>query len=200
MKRSTLLIAVLSLAVCLASAAVITAQTTPTTPTTGGQNLDVNAILQALGLGGNLLDTGTGTGTGTGTDTGTGTPTTQPSGPTETPPSIVENQFTTTGSAALQARAPGLFIQHARAVQDGSVTLTGDAVDDPGFAETLTTDISNVVLNTWSGIFSSINTFLGALGGFGGVDSGGTGTTGTIPNAATSGQGTTTPISRVLPN
>ncbi len=63
--------------------------------------------------------------------------TTQPGGVTRQP--IVQNQFTTTSGGALQARAPGIYVQQGIRVQTGEFDpFTGDAVREPGFiAETV---------------------------------------------------------------
>jgi hypothetical protein len=44
---------------------------------------------------------------------------------------IVSNQFTTTTGSALQARRPGIYVQNGIAVQEGELTIPGDATPTP---------------------------------------------------------------------
>ncbi len=165
-------------------------------PTTGTQP-DINQLLQQFGP---LLGL-TGTTTGTTTDT-TGTTTTTPTDGTTTPPTdgtdgtgpqptIITDQFTTVTGGALQARRPGLMIQRAIAVQSGSAMPSGAGpADEPSFFRETFDMIALDFIDMLTNLLSSLN-ILGSLDGTG---SPGTGSGSTIPNAATSGQGTTVPI------
>jgi hypothetical protein len=172
----------------------VSAQTTDTTTTP-----DLNQLLQQFGglfgLGGTTgitttpsttdTTTGTTTDTTTGTDTGTGMGT----GPQ---PTIIGNRFTTTTGGALGLRRPGLMIQHSFAVQNGTETIPGDFVDTPSFARATVDEIALNFLDTISSLIQSLN-LLGSAGDIfnPGGSGGGVGFTG----AATTGGGTTTPIS-----
>jgi hypothetical protein len=86
--------------------------------------------------------------------------TTQPSGETRQP--IVDNQFTTTSGGALQARAPGNYIQQGIQVQTGAFDpFTGDAVQEPGFIretiELIIEDFFDILIS----LVDSLNTLVG---------------------------------------
>lgn len=166
--------------------------TTPTTPTTTAQP-DLNQLLQQFGPLLGLTGTTTGITTqsdGTGTTTQPATPPTAEEGGPQ--PTIVGNQFTTTTGGALLARRPGLMTQRAMAVQSGAVELQGNFVDEPSWFIETRNDITDILFDTANGIVSALN----ALFAFDNplTPGGSTGGTTTIPNAATSGGGTTTPI------
>lgn len=170
---------------------------TASAQTTTNQQIDLNAILQSLGgLGnlGDLIGNGTGTTTGGTTTGGTttgGTTTDGSTGTTTGAPSIVGNQFTTTSGGALQDRAPGLFIQQAIGVQNGSVELSGNGpAVEPNFFRDTAQGVFDEILNSINDIITAINAGLGAITGLPG-----SGGTPTIINPATTGTGTTTPIS-----
>lgn len=172
--------------------ATASAQTTQPT-----QGVDLNAIIQSLGgLGGlsDLFGNGTGTTTGGTTTGGTttgGTTTGGGTGTTTGAPAIVGNQFTTTSGSALQARSPGLFIQQAIGVQNGTVELSGEGeAVEPNFFRDTAQGVFDEILNSINEIITAINAGLGAITGLPG-----SGGTPTIINPATTGTGTTTPIS-----
>lgn len=172
---------------------------TTSAQTTTNQQVDLNAILQSLGgIGGlsGLIGNGTTGGTTTGgtttggTTTG-GTTTDGSTGTTTGAPSIVGNQFTTTSGGALQDRAPGLFIQQAIGVQNGTVELSGNGpAVEPNFFRDTAQGVFDEILKSINDIITAINTGLGAITGLPG-----SGGTPTIINPATTGTGTTTPIS-----
>lgn len=172
----------------------VSAQTTDTTSTT---TPDLNQLLQQFGglfgLGGTTgITTTPSTTTGTTTDTTTGTTTGTETG-TGPQPTIIGNQFTTTTGGALGLRRPGLMIQHSFAVQNGTEMIPGDFVDTPSFARATVDEIALNFLDTISSLIQSLN-LLGSAGDIfnpGGSPGGSGGFTG----AATTGGGTTTPIS-----
>lgn len=190
-KLSKLIPAIAVIALIMSS--VVTAQTTTTTT---GQP-DINQLLQQfgplLGLGGTTTGV---TPTTTPTD-GTTTPptTTPPTGGDGTgpQPTIVTNQFTTTTGGALGARRPGLMIQRAIAVQSGSVVPSGNYTSEPGWVGQTIEDIGLTVVDTFSGLIDAFGALLG-IGDIFDPGNGGTGGGNTLPNAATTGGGTTTPI------
>jgi hypothetical protein len=123
-------------------------------------------------------DTGTGTGTGTRQPTITG-----------------ETQFNTTSGGALALRRPGIYIQNAMSVQGATNEfIDGSAVEQPDsfYKETFDT-IALGVIDQFTSLIESLNLLSGLAGGIPGIG-GGTGGTSTIPNAATTGAGTTTTI------
>jgi len=104
---------------------------------------------------------------------------------------IVENQFTTTTGGALQARAPGNYIQQAVAVQEGELIIPGEVPDDtPWVRETFDllflqfVDIIIQLVETVTG-FVGGNPLAGLLGSSG--DSLG----GLLSNPLTGGTGST---------
>ncbi|MEK6644216.1 MAG: hypothetical protein AABZ08_09920 [Planctomycetota bacterium] len=192
-RRTMLFHAAFIIGIALAATPAI-AQTT----TTQTQQIDINAILQSLGgLGalsglGGLTGTTTGGTTTGGTTTGGTTTGGTTTGTSTTAPGIIGNQFTTTSGGALGARRPGLFIQQAIALQNGTVELAGTGpVVEPNFFRDTAQAISEEVLAVINDLINTVNTGLGVLSGIGT----GTGGTPTIINPATTGTGTTTPIS-----
>ncbi len=163
--------------------------------TTDTGSVDVNQLLEQFGplLGLNDVTSGITT-----TPDGTGTTTTQPAPTpgdgTGPQPTIVENQFTTTSGGALQARAPGLMVQRALAVQTGEVTLEGNATSEPGWVGQTLEDIGMAVIETISGIVTSISGLFDFSDIFDPGSGGGSGGGNQLPNGATTGGGTTTPI------
>lgn len=158
------------------------------------QTGDLTQLLQTFGgLGGlqNLLGGTTGTTTTNTTGTTNQVTTTQPVGDSQ--PTIVSNQFTTTSSGALNERAPGLMVKRSIAVQTGEVEIPGEVTEEVSFFRDTFNKVLDQTLGTISDALTAINTLLGTAAG-GGVNGGGS-TIGTIPNAATTGQGTSTPIS-----
>ena len=159
------------------------AQVTGTTP-------DFSTLLEQFG---SLF--GTGTGTTTQPTTPITPPTTsQPGTGSGTRQPLATDQFNMTGRAALSARAPGIWIQNAQAVQSGETDFfTGGVDTSDGFIKTT---IDTILLD----ILDSVSTFLTGLDfltGSGLPDLGGTpgtGGLGTIPNSTTTGAGTNTPI------
>jgi len=162
-------------------------------------NTDINQLIDQItgggfdptsipGVTGTTTDTGTddgtGTGDGSGTDGGTGAP-------TERVPQVVGNQFTTVQGGSLQARRPGLWIQQGIAFRaTGEPALSGDVPNEPSFFKETLLLMFEEVVNSINDFFDTINlglAFDDILGG------GGSGLT-PIPNAATTGQGTSTPI------
>jgi len=105
---------------------------------------------------------------------------------------IVENQFSTTTSLALQARQPGNMVQQGLAEVNGGLdVLVGDADPQPGFIFDTFQQIFLSITDALNNLISTLN--LGfALGGIGGPGSGDGGLT--FDGAVTSGQGTTTPL------
>lgn len=157
------------------------------------QTGDLTQLLQTFGgLGGlqNLLGGTTGTTGTTGTGTTGQVTTTQPVGDSQ--PTIVSNQFTTTSSGALNERAPGLMVKRAIGVQTGDVEIPGEVTEEVSFFRDTFNKVLDQTLGTISDALTAINTLLGTAVG-GGVGNG-SGTVGRIPNAATTGQGTSTPI------
>ena len=167
--------------------------------TTGGlggllQGVDLTQLggLQTLldQLQGNGIVTDTGTGTG-------GTTTTQPSDGTR-PPTIVENQFTTTSTEALQARAPGGWIQAAQGLQTGTTEFSGgNGETEQGFFGETFDLMLDAVFDNINLILTGVDAFVSSLSGNPGVNPGGGGTVPGLTNAATTGQGTQTPIQRL---
>jgi hypothetical protein len=140
-------------------------------------------------------------GTGTGTTTQPSTPTTPPTtsqpggGSGGRAPTIAQNQFNMTGRTALNARAPGTWIQNAQQAQtDDPEFFTGEGVDtSDGFIKTTLDTIALDVINMFTDLINGLN----FLSGFGDLLPGGTpgtGGLGTIPNPTTTGAGTNTPI------
>jgi len=174
----------------------VSGQTTTTGTTTSQPTL--NQILQSLGgLGslGNLgqLTSGTTTGTTTGT---TGTTTTQPSGGRQ--PAIITNQFNTTQSGSLQARAPGLMVQQGIAEHNGTLTITGQPEQEDWLKQTGQM-IALAIVQEVQGVLTTINTGIASLSGFNvasGSGSSSGSTSSTITNPATTGAGTSTPIDK----
>lgn len=156
------------------------------------QPADVSQLLQSLGgLGGlqSLLGGTTGTTTTDTTGTTNQVTTTQPAGDSQ--PTIVSNQFTTTSSGALNERAPGLMVKRAIGVQTGDVEIPGEVTEEVSFFRDTFNKVLDKTLGTISDALTAINTLLATAAG-GGVNGGST--IGTIPNAATTGQGISTPI------
>ncbi|MBI5765259.1 MAG: hypothetical protein HZA51_17240 [Planctomycetes bacterium] len=189
-----------AVAVVIPAFTIATASAQTTTPQQT-QQVDLNAILQSLGgLGGlgGLIGNGTGTtggtttgGTTTGGTTTGGTTTGGATGTSTSAPSIVGNQFTTTSGGALQARSPGLFIKQAIGVQNGTVELSGEGeAVEPNFFRDTAQGVFDEILKSINDIITAINTGLGVITGLPG-----SGGTPTIINPATTGTGTTTPIS-----
>lgn len=138
------------------------------------------------GLTGTIpTDTGTGTDDGTDPDNGNGAP-------TERVPQVVSNQFTTVQGGSLQARRPGLWIQQGIAFRaTGEPALSGDVPNEPGFFKETLLLMFDEVIDSINDFINTINLGL-ALGDITG--GGGIGGITPIPNAATTGQGTSTPI------
>lgn len=109
---------------------------------------------------------------------------------------VITNQFATTTGGALQARRPGLFIQQGIGVNQGTVSFFDGNVDDSdSFFQETSFLIIESFMNTIMSFLDTIN-LASAFIDFGTIFGGGNGTAppATIPNAATAGQGTTTPI------
>lgn len=166
---------------------------------TGG--VDINQLFQQfgplLGLTGGL---GTGTDGLTG-DTGDGTTTTPTT--TTTTGAMGRQPLTTelrnVGREGLNNRRPGQWIQNAIAVHNGTDEfITGDVPEEtPNFFRETFDTIAMDSLDLFSTILTAFNGLLSAGTGLptiGGTDDGNGGTTTTIPNPATTGAGTTTPI------
>lgn len=175
-----LLVAIFGLVTALGVGTAL-AQVTGTSP-------DIATLLEQFG---SLFGTGTGTTT---TQPGTPPTTSQPGTGGDREPTVIENQFNTTSSAALQARAPGTWIQNAQAVQSGETDFfTGGVDTSDGFIKTTIDTILLDILDT----ISTVLTGLDLLTGSGLPDLGGTPGTGgltTIPNSTTTGAGTSTPV------
>lgn len=105
---------------------------------------------------------------------------------------IVTNQFTTTSSGALQARAPGLYTQQAIAIQQGTLSpFDGNVPDNtPWVRETFDllflqfVDIIQQMVDTLN-LLVNANSLVGG----GGFPGGGLG--GILSNPLTSGSGST---------
>lgn len=187
-----------TIAICLGVSASSLAQTTtPTTPTTTTPTTtpDLNQLIDQFGGFFGLGDTGgitttpptTGDTPDTPTDPGTGDG--MGTGPQ---PTIVSNQFTTTSGGALNARRPGLMVQYAISVQNGTTMPEGNYVDEPNFFQSVFDEIGLNMIESISGLIQSLN----LLGSVGDIFNPGGGTGGVgFPGAATTGGGTTTPIS-----
>jgi hypothetical protein len=128
--------------------------------------------------------------------------TTQPAG--ERQPAIITNQFNTTSGGSLNERRPGLMIQQAIALNQGTDILTGDIPPDDTFFQDTFYMIFEAIIDGVSNFLQTLNLastfgdfdlpFLdGGLGdGLGNGDS--TPDMVTIPNSTTTGQGNTTTV------
>lgn len=180
--KKWLLVAILGSVTALGVGTAL-AQVTGTTP-------DFATLLQQFG---SLFGTGTGTTTQPTTPT-TPPTTTQPGGGSGARQPLATDQFNMTGRAALSARAPGVWIQNAQAVQSGETDFfTGGVDTSDGFIKTTIDTILLDILDT----VSTVLTGLDVLTGTGLPDLGltpGTGGLTTIPNSTTTGAGTSTPV------
>ena len=141
--------------------------------------------------------------TGTTSGTTTGTTTNQPG---TTPPSgtrqgTITNQFNSATAGSIATRAPGTWISQAIAEHNGDTTfLTGTVpTETPNFFRDtfnkIFTEIATSIQTLLSGLNALITSSTGTGTGTGGTGTG-TGTTAftPIPNATTTGQGTTTTL------
>lgn len=164
------------------------------TPSTGGT--DIATLLQQFG---SLFGSGTGTTGTTGTTTPTTPTTTTQPGEGGRAPTVISNQFNTTQGASLQERSPGVWIQNAIAEHEGtSEFLTGDATEEPpNFFKATFDQIALGLINELTTLLSGFN----LMAGVNPTPNPGDGTNGsttggltTIPNATTTGAGTSMPI------
>jgi len=177
-------------------------QTTPTSPAPSNPQLDLNAILQALGGLGNFGGFGAGTtggtttgGTTTSDTTTAGTGGGSSGGTVNAAPSIVEDQFTTTSTGSIRQRSPGQYVRQAIAMQNGEIDLPGNG---PAEEQNFYRDTAQQVILAVIDLFSTTISGLNALFSLNAIDLTPDGTTGgstaTIMNPTTTGAGTTTQL------
>ena len=114
--------------------------------------------------------------------------------PSNTRQPIVTNQFSTTTSGALHERAPGLYIQQAIAVNQGTASFwDGGPEPEISFFRETFEEMFQMFIDEFSNILTSLDLFISMLSG---LPSGSTSPDTFIPisNAATTGQGTTVQI------
>ena len=122
-----------------------------------------------------------------GTENDDGPGTTAPTGGRQP---IVQNQFTTTSGGALQLRRPGLYIQQGFAVQNGQGSFPGAPEEEPSWVRQTTDTIALDFINVFTDLFGALNAIIGSIN-----PSSGSAAFVPISNAATTGQGTSVPIS-----
>lgn len=103
---------------------------------------------------------------------------------------IIQNQFTTTSGGALQIRRPGLYIQQGIAVQNGQGNFSGVPEEELGWVRETADNIALDFINVFTDLFGMLDTLIGSINP-------GSGSAAFVPisNAATTGQGTSVPIS-----
>ena len=123
--------------------------------------------------------------------------TTQPTGSGRQP--IVENQFTTTGGGALQARAPGLYTSQAIAIQEGTFDpFDGNVPDNTPWVRETFDQLFLQFVGIIQDLVDLLNVAAGGdpLGGLLDGLTGGTGNplSGLLSNPLTTNPGGSTPI------